>query len=211
MTDVVLALVPDYGVFLVFGVVLLACLAVPLPASVLVLTAGSFAAAGDISLLTVFVAAMAAYILGDQLAYGLARKVGPAVLGAFERSERAAPVLDKSKALLQKRGALAVLISHTFLSPTCPYVSYLSGAGGLSWWSFTVAAIPGALIWTAMYVGLGYVFASQLEQVATILSNFFGVVLAGAITAASVILLVRRWNTQTSEVVQKSAPRARLG
>ena len=62
MTDVVLALVPNYGVFLVFGVVLLACLAVPLPASVLVLTAGSFAAAGDISLLTVFVAATAAYI-----------------------------------------------------------------------------------------------------------------------------------------------------
>ena len=48
MTDSVLALVPDYGIFLVFGVVLLACLAVPLPASVLVLTSGSFAAAGDL-------------------------------------------------------------------------------------------------------------------------------------------------------------------
>lgn len=196
MTETVLALVPDYGVFLVFGVVLLACLAVPLPASVLVLTSGSFAAAGDISLLTVFFAATVAYVLGDQLAYGLARKLGPSVLGFFERSERTAPVVEKSKALLQRRGALAVLISHTILSPTCPYVSYLSGAGGLNWRRFTVAAIPGALIWTAMYVGLGYTFASQLEQVASILSNFFGVVLAGAVAVTSVVLLMRRWQAQ---------------
>ncbi|MEM9477811.1 MAG: DedA family protein [Pseudomonadota bacterium] len=196
MTETVLALVPDYGVFLVFGVVLLACLAVPLPASVLVLTSGSFAAAGDISLLTVFFAATVAYVLGDQLAYGLARKLGPSLLCFFERSERTAPVVEKSKALLQRRGALAVLISHTILSPACPYVSYLSGAGGLNWRSFTFAAIPGALIWTAMYVGLGYTFASQLEQVASILSNFFGVVLAGAVAVASVILLMRRWQSQ---------------
>lgn len=204
MTETVLALVPDYGVFLVFGVVLLACLAVPLPASVLVLTSGSFAAAGDVSLVTVFFAATVAYILGDQLAYALARNLGPSVLGFFERSERTAPVVQKSKALLQRRGALAVLISHTILSPTCPYVSYLSGAGGLNWRSFTVAAIPGALIWAAMYVGLGYAFASQLEQVATILSNFFGVVLAGAVAVASVVLLMRRWQAETAAQTQET-------
>lgn len=204
MTEAILALVPDYGLFLVFGGVLLACLAVPLPASVLVLTSGSFAAAGDLSLTTVFVAATVAYVIGDQLAYGLARKIGPSFLSFFERSERTAPVVEKSKGLLQRRGALAVLISHTILSPTCPYVSYLSGAGGLDWRSFTIAAIPGALIWTAMYIGLGYTFASQLEQVATILSNFFGVVLAGAIAVASVVLLMRRWQAHSAVTLNQN-------
>lgn len=198
MTEAVLALVPDYGIFLVFGVVLLACLAIPLPASVLVLTSGSFAATGDLSILAVFLAAAVAYVIGDQVAFGIARQMGPSVLGFFETSERAAPVLEKSKRLLQRRGNIAVLISHTILSPTCPYVSYLSGAGGLDWRSFTTAAIPGALIWTALYVGLGYTFASQLEQVAIILSNFFGVVLAGAVAVASSVLLMRRWQAYTS-------------
>lgn len=198
MTEAVLALVPDYGIFLVFGVVLLASLAVPLPASVLVLTSGSFVASGDLALVPVFLAATAAYILGDQLAYGLARKFGPTVLSYFERSERAAPIVEKSRSLLQRRGALAVLISHTILSPTCPYVSYLSGAGELNWRSFTFAAVPGALFWTAMYIGLGYTFASQLEQVAVILSNFFGVVIAGAVAVASVVLLLRRWQAQNA-------------
>ncbi|WP_298971660.1 hypothetical protein [uncultured Roseobacter sp.] len=72
MTDAKLALVPGYGVFPVFGVVLLACLSVPLPASMLVLTSVSFAAAGDILLLTVFLVATVAYVLGEHLAYRLA-------------------------------------------------------------------------------------------------------------------------------------------
>ena len=193
MIDTILGLVPDYGLFLVFGVVLLACLAIPLPASVLVLTAGSFAAAGDLPLGSLFIVVATAYIVGDQIAFGFAQKVGPSALSIFERSDRVAPVLDRSRTLLDRHGSLAVLLSHTLLSPTCPYVSYLSGAGGLSWKSFTCVAIPGALIWTAIYLGLGYTFASQLEQVAVILSNFFGVVLAGVVAGFSFLLLRRRW------------------
>ncbi|MEO1550499.1 MAG: DedA family protein [Pseudomonadota bacterium] len=202
MMDTVLALVPDYGVMLVFGVVFLACLAVPLPASVLVLTAGGFAATGDLPLATVFATALVAYILGDQLAFGLARRIGPAVLVYFERSDSTAHLLEQSKTLLQRRGSLAVFISHTILSPTCPYISYLSGAGGLNWRRFTLAALPGALVWTAVYTGLGYTFAAQLEQVATILSNFSGVVLAGAASVVVVLLLRRRWHAHMLAVAQ---------
>ena len=194
MIDTFLALVPDYGPVLIFGVVLLACLAVPLPASVLVLSSGSFVAAGDMSLTSVLIAATLAYVIGDQIAFGLASRFGPRILGPFERSHRTAPVLIKSRVLLQKRGALAVFLSHTILSPTCPYISYLCGAGGLAWRNFSIAALFGAIVWSAVYVGLGYVFAAQLEQVADILSNFFGVVLAGAVALCALILLKRRWD-----------------
>lgn len=193
MIETLLALVPDYGLALIFAVVVLACLAVPLPASVLVLTSGSFAATGDLSLPAVLATACAAYIIGDQLAFTLARRIGPGMLSVFERSERTAPVLDKSRSLLQRRGSLAVFLSHTILSPTCPYVSYLSGAGGLPWRHYTTAAVPGAFVWTGMYVGLGYTFATQLEQVAELLSNFFGLVLAGAVAFAALLLIKRRW------------------
>lgn len=193
MIEAILALVPDYGLILIFGVVLMACMAVPLPASVLVLTSGSFVASGDLSLGPVLLTGFTAYLIGDQLAFAIASKVGPRLLAVFERSERTAPVLHKSRALLQRRGTLAVFLSHTIFSPTCPYISYLSGAGGLSWRNFTCAALPGAIVWTGAYVGLGYTFATQLEQVAELLSNFFGVVLAGAVALACLLLLKRRW------------------
>lgn len=205
MIDGILTLVPDYCVSLIFGVVLAACLAVPVPASMAVLTAGGFVAAGDLMFWHVFAVALLAYILGDQLAYGLAAKVGARILPFLEASERTAPIIAKSKALLDAKGTSAVFLSHTILSPTCPYVSYLCGAGGMSWRNFTLAAVPGAVIWTGAYVGLGFVFASQLEQLAQILGNFFGVILAGCAALGAFVLINRRWDAQKKLLATQQA------
>lgn len=193
MTETFLALVPEYGTYIVVLVVFLACLAVPLPASVLVLTAGSFAATGDLSLATVGIGVLVAFIAGDQFAFWIASRAGRSAINHVRSFPSMAPVLAKSEDLLGRRGALAVLISHTVASPTCPYISYLSGAGGLSWTHFTLAAVPGAMIWTAVYLGLGMTFATQLEQVIDILGNFFGVVLAGSLLVGLFLVLHHRW------------------
>lgn len=193
MTETFLALVPDYGAYIVGVVVFLACLAVPLPASILVLTAGSFAAAGDLSMVAVGLAVLAAFIAGDQVAFWIASRVGRPLIDRLRDRPSVAPVLEKSEGLLARRGTVAVLMSHTIVSPTCPYITYLSGAGGLSWAKFSVAAVPGAIIWTGVYLGLGAAFASQLEQAVALLSNFFGFVLAGFVLAALLVLLRKRW------------------
>ena len=62
MTDWLLALVPQYGLLLLAATTFLSCLALPLPASILMLTAGGFAAAGDLVLWQAFAAATAAFI-----------------------------------------------------------------------------------------------------------------------------------------------------
>ena len=201
MTEIVLGLVPDYGLYLVFSVVTLACLAAPLPASMLVLAAGSFAAAGDLVLWQVFAVACLAFIAGDQIAYGIARSAGPVVLRRLRQNKKIMPIIARSEGLLERKGRLAVLLSHTIISPTCPYVSYLCGAGGMSYFAFSGPAIIGAIIWTATYVGLGYTFADQLTQVSEILSNFFGFVIAGAAVAGSAIWLRRQWKINQIETV----------
>lgn len=193
MTETFLALVPDYGTYIVGAAVFLACLAIPLPASILVLTAGSFAAAGDLSLFAVAVGVFTAFVAGDQLAYWIASRAGRPLIERFRNRPSVAPVLQRSEDMLSRHGTMAVLMSHTIFSPTCPYITYLSGAGGLSWQKFTLAAIPGAVIWTAVYLGLGAAFASQLEQVVALLANFFGFVLAGAALTGLIVLLRSRW------------------
>jgi membrane-associated protein len=194
MIDAVLALVPDYGLLLVFLVVVLACVAIPVPASMLVLTAGSFAAVGDLALVSVVLTTFVAFLVGDQIAFLIARKLGPRLIEPMTKSSRIAPVLARSQTLLHKRGKAAVLLSHTVLSPTCPYVTCLSGAGGLSWRAFSLAAVPGAMIWSVGYTSLGYLFATQLEQVAEILGDFFGLILAVAMAFGALVLLKSRWD-----------------
>lgn len=196
MTEYVLGLVPTYGLYLIFAVVTLACLAVPLPASILVLAAGSFAAAGDLTLWQVLLVSFAAFVVGDQLAFRIAHVAGPSLLRRLRVNKKMDGLITKSESLLHTRGKVAVLLSHTVLSPTCAYVSYLCGAGGMNWSSFSLAAGIGAALWTAAYVGLGYAFADQLSQVTDILSNFFGFVIAACFLLGSGYWLLRQWKTK---------------
>ncbi len=204
MTDVVLNLVPQYGLYLIFGVVFLACLAVPLPSSMLVLASGSFAATEDLVLWQVMAVTFAAFVLGDQVAFHIANRLGPKLLAPMRDRARFARAINKSEAMLEQRGGIAVLLSHTILSPTCPYVSFLCGAGGLKWITFSVTAVIGALIWTSAYVGLGYSFASQLSQVTDLISDFIGIILAGAFLFGSFLWLRAKWRAHAHKTEAES-------
>ncbi len=59
MTETLLALVPEWGAVLLALVNVLACLALPVPASLVMLAAGAFAAAGDLDALPLWIGAMA--------------------------------------------------------------------------------------------------------------------------------------------------------
>ena len=198
MIDALLALVPDHGIAVVAGAVFLSCLAVPLPASILVLTAGGFAAAGDLSPTTLAGCVWIAFVLGDQVAYRIAKAIGRPLIDRLRDRRSVAPVLARGEDVLARRGAIAVVLAHTVLSPTCPYVTYLCGAGGLPWHRFTAAAVTGAALWTTAYLGLGFVFATRLEQVATLLGDFFGAVLAGCALVGLLFVLRDRWRKGAS-------------
>lgn len=201
MTDAILALIPDYGLIVVFCVVALACLAVPVPASVLTLASGSFAAVGDVSLNMVLITVLLAFIIADQAAFLIAWRVGREPMHRLSRAARIGPVIQRSEALLQRHGAAAVFLSHTIFSPTCPYVTYLCGAGGLPWARFTLVAVPGAAVWTCAYVGSGYIFASQLEQAATLISNIIGSAVALGVAVGTLIVLRNRWGRPRAQAI----------
>jgi membrane protein DedA with SNARE-associated domain len=193
MSDIIIGLIPDYGLLIVFIVVLLSGLAVPLPSSVLVLASGAFAATGDLVLWSVLWVTFIAFVLSDQIAYSIATRVGPRILAWMRSKPKLRPTLEKSEALLEKRGEMAVFLSHTIFSPTGPYVSYICGMAGMRWVSFSVMATLGAAIWSGGYVMLGYLFATQLSQVSEILSQFFGVAFALALVLWCLSWLRRRW------------------
>ena len=197
MTEALLALVPEYGLWIVAGAVFAACFALPVPASLLVLTAGAFAGVGDLSPLAVLAAVFAAFGLGDLLAFSTARWLGRPLLTRLRRIEHVAPALERSEALLRRRGRVAIVISHTMLSPTGPYVTMLSGAGQLPYRDFAVAALPGAAIWTLGYAGLGYAFASRLDEIAAILGDYLALVPLAALMTAVGLLIRRRWHQAT--------------
>ncbi len=198
VTEALLSLVPLYGLFLIGSVVVLTCLAVPLPASMLVMASGGFAAAGDLILWQVIVVAFTAFVIGDQLAFTIARWGGARLSTRLRNSRRRAVMIDRAEGLVDRWGALAVVASRTILSPLGPTVSYICGGMGLDRLRFSVASVLGAALWSAGYPLLGYGFAERIDDIGEVLVSESRFVFAFALAVLLAIHLWRSWKRHSA-------------
>ena len=193
MTETLLSLVPTYGLWLIFASVFLSCLALPVPSSVLVLAAGGFAAAGDLVLWQVIASALAGFVAGDQTAFQIGRLGGAPLLDRLSSHARLGKPLSKARAMLDQRGASAVFLSRTVLSPVGPYVGILGAALGLRWLAFVTGALPGAATWATTYSLLGYTATDRLAQSASLLGWLLGALVALALSIWAINRLRKGW------------------
>ncbi|WP_108482202.1 DedA family protein [Oceaniglobus ichthyenteri] len=193
MIETLADLTIHYGAVLIFFATFASCLAIPVPTSLIMLSAGAFAAGGDLTLFTVAASALAGALAGDQTGFALGRRF----TGILDRATgKTAKTIEKARRFSQQRGGLGVFFSRWLFSPLGPYVNYIAGATGMVWPRFSLWSLMGEIIWVTIYVGAGYLFADQIEGVATLLSNASG---AAAGLAITVILGLWLW--------RQSAPR----
>lgn len=191
MTDWLLALVPQYGLWLLAATTFLSCLALPFPASILMLTAGGFAAAGDLVLWQAVLAAATGAVAGDQLGFWAGRGFGTLVLAQLRADPGRDRLLAKADALMDRRGLVAVFLSRWLVSPLGPYVNLVAGSTGYGWPRFTAAGVVGEVVWAGLYVGFGYGFAGNLEAATDMLGSVLGMIGgAGAVLALGYWLFV---------------------
>jgi membrane protein DedA with SNARE-associated domain len=181
MTDEVFALVPTYGVWLIFAATFLSCLAVPMPSSMIMLAGGAFVASGDLDLIPVVTSAWIGAVAGDQTGYWATRGAGRAMVDRLAARPKRGDIIRKARDLLDRRGGIAVFLSRWLLSPLGPYVNFAAGAGGLDWRVFVLWGMAGEAIWVTAYVGLGYAFTGSLGAVASLLGNLSGLLAALAV------------------------------
>lgn len=205
MTAWLLALVPQYGLWLLAVTTFLSCLALPIPASILMLTAGGFAAAGDLVLWQAFLAAATGGIAGDQLGYWAGRFLGAAFLSRLRKDAARDKLLARADALMDRQGLLAVFLSRWLFSPLGPWVNLVSGSTGYGWHRFTTAGVAGETVWAGLYVGTGYAFAGNVEAASSMLGSFLGMI-AGA--GAVVVLGYWLWAANKADTKQ-ALPTAR--
>jgi membrane-associated protein len=191
MIETMLALVPDYGAWLMLVATFCSCLALPIPASLLMLTGGAFAATGDLALISVAGAALTGAVAGDQVGFFLGRTGGGALLQRIARDGPRSIAIAKASQKLANNGFGAVFLSRWLFSPLGPWVNLAAGAVGLRWLSFTVAGVIGEAIWVAVYIGPGYYFASNISDLADTMGAMLGFLAAGVLALGLGIWLIR--------------------
>lgn len=196
MTDWLLSSVPTYGPWVLALVTFLSCLALPVPASILMLAAGGFAAAGDLSLWQVAGGALAGAVAGDQAGYWAARAGGPGLLARLSDRGRRAEVVVKARALVQEKGIVAVFLTRWLLSPLGPYANLAAGAAPMGWPRFIAAGVAGEAVWVGVYVGAGHAFGGNLQAATDFAGSLIGFLAAGAVALVLGWILVHLARTE---------------
>ena len=191
ITESLLALVPVYGAALVGGITFASCLALPVPSSLAMLAAGAFAATGDLSLPAVAGAALAGAVLGDQAGWFLGRSGAGWLARATARPSRARLIARASRQLNESAFA-TVYLSRWLFSPLGPWVNLTAGAMRMDWRHFTLGSVTGEATWVALYVGLGWSFAAQVDRLGSLMGSLAGFAAALGIAGLLARALSRR-------------------
>ncbi len=193
MTDALLALLPQYGLAALVLTTFLSCLAVPLPASLMMLAGGAFVASGDLPAAGTAVAALGGAVAGDQAGFAAGRGGGALLVARLRRSPRRDRAMLEALGLIRRRGAAAVFLSRWLLSPLGPWVNLAAGASRLGWARFSAASLAGETVWVGLYVGLGAAFSDRLVEVARLLGDATWMLAMAALSGVLLWLLRRRW------------------
>lgn len=204
MSELALVLVADYGVTVLFLVTFLSCLALPVPSSLVMLAAGGFAATEDLVLIEAGLAAYAGAVLGDNLGYWIARGLGTRLGDWLSARPGRARLRSRAEAFMTRWGGSSVFFSCWLVAPLGPYVNYVSGLTRFGWWRFALWGAAGEIVWVGLYVGLGYIFADQITNVADVAGNLSGFLAAGVLAAGLGVWLWRASHKHQKALAEKA-------
>jgi len=191
MSDYLLATLGVYGVPVLFAALLVGSAGVPLPASLLLVAAGSFVEQGELELWPVLALSAAGAVLGDQIGYALGRWGGRRLTRRLGRFVGGEEKLEDAEEWLKRREGAGVFLSRWLLTPLGPVVNVTAGATEYPWPRFLLYDVLGEALWVAIYVLLGKFFSDRVQALSDLLGDFTWAVLALVATVLLGVLLFK--------------------
>jgi membrane-associated protein len=174
-----------------------------LPGDSLLFAAGALAASIDpatgqhiLRVELILVLLLTAAILGDAVNYSAGHYVGPRVFTATDSTGWLHKLLnrhhlDQAHAFFEKYGGKAVVLGR-WVPIVRTFVPFVAGAGSMTYRTFAVYNVLGAVIWVGGCVGAGYLFGN----IPIVKKNFslvmLGIVFVSVLPAAYEFLQHRR-------------------
>ncbi len=134
--------------------------------NLLLLAAGALSGSGRMNLLAALVLAISAALLSDSIWFQLGRRKGVKILQFLCRiSLEPDSCVRRTEGVFEKHGAKSLLIAK-FVPGLNTAAPPLAGVFQMSRTRFLLFDALGAAIWVGAFLGLGYVFANEIERVA---------------------------------------------
>lgn len=193
MTHAIIQLIAEYGVLLVFLNVLVEQAGAPVPAVPTMVVAGALASAGKLPLALIVLVAVVACLLADLVWYWAGRHFGAAVLRTLCRISLSPDSCVKQSELRFQRWGGQILLIAKFVPGLSTIAPPMVGALKIRPHIFVLLDGLGSLIWAGVMIGLGYVFAQQIDHVLMMLASAGVVAIEFLGTLLAAYILVKWW------------------
>jgi membrane protein DedA with SNARE-associated domain len=182
-----------YGLWAVFGALMLESLGLPLPGETLLVAGAALASQGELDLVALLVTAWSAAVLGDNLGYAIGRFGGrQLILRHGRHAGITASRLARVEAFFRRFGAW-VVFGARFFALLRQLNGPVAGAVGMGWWRFLACNAVGAALWVSAW-GFGvYYFGQSLGHVVARLHGLgYAIGLIGLVALIAAVALYGR-------------------
>src|SRR6266481_5673841 len=155
-----------HGYALLLGWVFAEQVGLPLPSMPLLLAAGALAGTGHLNFFASLFYVMLAAMTADSIWYQLGRHKGIRILQLLCKiSLEPDSCVRRTEGLFSKQGARSLVLAK-FLPGLGTVAAPLAGIFHMRPLRFLLFDTSGAFLWAGAYLGLGYIFSSEIERIA---------------------------------------------
>jgi len=156
---------------------------IPVPAMPLLLAAGALAGTGNLNYFAAVGCAGLGALAADSIWFELGRHKGIKILQLLCRiSIEPDSCVRRTEGMFAKQGAKSLLVAK-FIPGLGIVTPPLAGIFHMKFRRFLLFDALGALVWSGTFVGLGYAFSGEIEQIAARLASLGGWLLVLIISA----------------------------
>jgi membrane protein DedA with SNARE-associated domain len=181
----------DHGYAVIVAWVFLEQAGLPLPSSPLLLAAGALCGTAHLNLALSLFLAVGASVLADTLWFQAGRHQGIKVLQWLCRiTLEPDSCVRRTEGLFERQGARSLLIAK-FIPGLSAVATPLAGIFHMRLRRFLLFDAFGALLWAGTFLGLGYLFSTEIERIAARASQLGGSLLVLLVSSFAAYLLFK--------------------
>jgi membrane-associated protein len=199
----------QYGLPVLFVVVLVAAVGLPLPATLLLLAAGAFVAQGELNLWCVVGLATCAAVAGDHVGYSIGRWGSQRLIERLSRWGGGIERVQQAEHAARRWGGIGIFLSRWLMTPLGPVINVTSGIARYPWPAFFCFDVAGEALWVGLYVTLGRLFSNQVQTLSETLGNFTWMIVGILAMLILLSLLIRQYRAP-AVVAQKHPDPVRI-
>jgi membrane protein DedA with SNARE-associated domain len=178
-------LLEHYGYLGVAGMLFLEDFGVPVPGEIMLIAAAVFAGAGQMNIALVFVVAVLAAVIGDNIGF---------VVGHFGGRP-----LDRAEEFFNRHGGKVVTVAR-FIDGLRQINGLLAGIAGMHWVSFLGYNALGATLWVGTWCALGYLAGEHIVEIYDTFERYKWYVIAAVVVVVAILVARRVRRTRAERI-----------